>query len=167
MGAKSEIQTVSSRVNEMVRQRENRSNLRDLMNRFVGDNKQMLLRTNRVLVYEGFLWKVRKYKIKYYFHLFSDIITYSNINKNGLFNVHRIIDLHKIAVIDLPNIDENINKKNKKSKKKYDAKIWHRFLLKTNEKTFEVMTENDQEKQNWILLLEAAISRLTDGDNDK
>merc|ERR1711991_286545 len=72
--AKSEIQTVSSRVNEMVRQRENRSHLRELINRFTGDNKQQLLRSNRVLVYEGFLYKVRKYKIKYYFHLFSYII---------------------------------------------------------------------------------------------
>merc|ERR1712129_10450 len=58
---------------------------------------------------------------------------------------------------------ENINNKKKKKKsknKKYDAKIWHRFLLKTNEKTFEVMTENEQEKLNWTLLIGAAISRL-------
>ena len=175
--AKSEIQTVSSRVNEMVRQRENRSHLRELINRFTGDNKDKLLRSNRVLVYEGFLYKVRKYKIKYYFHLFSDIIVYSNINNNGLFNIHRIIDLHKTAIVDLPNVDENSQAKNneklsskkkkdkslskKKNKKKnYKSKIWYRFLLKSQEKSFEILTENEQEKQNWMLLIKAAISRL-------
>ena len=55
----------------------------------------------------------------------------------------------------------------KRKKQKKNQKIWHRFLLKSADKTFEVMTENEQEKQNWILLLEAAISRLKDGDHDK
>ncbi len=114
-----------------------------------------MLRSNRVLVYEGFLYKVRKYKIKYYFHLFSDILTYSNINNNGLFNIHRIIDLNKIDIIDLPNIDK------RKRKTKNKIKIWYRFLLKSQQKSFEILTENQQEKQNWLLLIEAAISRLS------
>ena len=163
---------MSSRVNEMVRQRENRSNLRELVNKFCGDNKSQLLRSNRVLVYEGFLYKVRKYKIKYYFHLFSDIIVYSNINNNGLYNIHRILDLHKIAVVDLPNIDENAKNndkkkgKNKRKKKKYKTKIWYRFLLRSQEKSFELLTENEQEKQNWLLLIGAAISRLKNVNNN-
>eukprot|EP01084_Bolivina_argentea_P175672 304173_1 len=158
--AKSEIQTVSQRVNEMVRQRENRSNLAELMNRFCGAEASQLLRSNRVLVYEGFLYKVRKYKIKYYFHLFSDCMTYSNITNNGLFKIHRIIYLDKVAIIDLPNVDENEVKSNKKKKHKTMHKIWYRFLLKSQSKSFEILTENEQEKQNWTLLIRAAISRL-------
>eukprot|EP01083_Nonionella_stella_P122188 367516_1 len=158
--AKSEIQTVSQRVNEMVRQRENRSNLAELMNRFCGAEASQLLRSNRVLVYEGFLYKVRKYKIKYYFHLFSDCMTYSNITNNGLFKIHRIIYLDKVAIIDLPNVDENEVKSNKKKKHKTMHKIWYRFLLKSQQKSFEILTENEQEKQNWTLLIRAAISRL-------
>merc|ERR1719242_921256 len=99
--AKSEIETVSSRVNETVRQRENRSNLRDLVARFAGDGASRLLRSNRVMVYEGFLFKVRKHRIRYFFHLLSDLLLYSDLNKHGLSRIHRILDLHEVAVLDL------------------------------------------------------------------
>src|SRR5690606_25482912 len=101
---KLEINNVSKRVNEMIRQRENRQSLKELKDRFIGRGKELLLQNNRVLIYQGFLTKVRRYKIRYYFHLFNDILVYSELTSNNGYKLHRIIQLNESNIKDLPSL---------------------------------------------------------------
>ena len=100
----------------------------------------------RVLVHEGMLRKQSKRKKMhhYHFHLFNDLLLYSEVNASGKFVLHRSMPLVTCRVDALETDVESIR--------------LHKFKVSSAEKSFQVLASNAHERQTWLAKIQDAIN---------
>ena len=100
----------------------------------------------RVLVHEGMLRKQSKRKKMhhYHFHLFNDLLLYSEVNASGKFVLHRSMPLVTCRVDALEKDIESIR--------------LHKFKVSSAEKSFQVLASNAHERQTWLTKIQDAIT---------
>merc|ERR1711971_383264 len=115
----------------------------------------------------------------YYFHLFSNVLTYSSkrLGTTKQFTLKRHIYLYNMHVIDQSNVStdsasKNSKKKKKKNRKTLTIKYWEEFNLERMQqcenmdaieddddiKTFSLIFDTIKTKETWYLLLNNLIN---------
>ena len=146
--ALSEVNDAAVHLNETIRRRENREKLSELSERWVaGSREQLDLEEGdvpRVLVREGELSRMtRRGSTVYHFHLFSDLLLYSESTVKG-FKLHRRVDLSdRVSVKDRGHSDAEP----------------HAILVSSPQKSFVVCAKTDAEKQDWLTDLTRCIQQ--------
>lgn len=100
--------------------------------RFDG-GKVALTKEGRVLVKEGILTRVTRRGMRaFYFHLFNDLLLYSNVLKNGMYNLRQSFELQFVSVAE-------------------PAESSPPFALQINtpQKSFVVVCESKEDKLSW------------------
>ncbi|CAJ0953904.1 unnamed protein product, partial [Mesorhabditis belari] len=101
----------------------------------------------RALLAEGVLLKMCRKKIKERkFFLFNDMLVYAKIAGHELYYAQRTIPLKTLDVEDV--IDT------------FKDTLKHAWIVKSPEKSFVLIAENEDEKQHWFLNLKACIRLL-------
>jgi hypothetical protein len=144
-----EVNKSAHLINETIRAREEKQFLAKLSTKFtIGTGSDVnLVATGRKLLYEGTLIKVCRRDLReYYFHLFSDMITYSKIKgiketNNETYKLHRKLVLSATNVVD---VNDEIAEKNK---------VQFAFQIVSQQKSFMVSAPTLESKQKWIDLL--------------
>ena len=147
-----EVNKSAHLINETIRAREEKQRLVKLSTQFaLGTGSDVnLVATGRTLLHEGSLIKVCRRDLReYYFHLFSDIMTYSKKrgtkeNNNETFKLHRRLELLATDVVD---VDDETASKNK---------VKHAFQIVSQQKSFMVSAPTLESKKQWIDLLKKA-----------
>lgn len=68
--------------------------------RFAG-GKVSLVKEGRMLIKEGILSRITRRGVRsFYFHLLSDLLLYSDVLKNGTYNLHHSFELHFVSVVE-------------------------------------------------------------------
>jgi len=146
--ALSDITDVLKHINEAVRLRERRLELR----MFVQDNffgRPDLIRNCRSFVHCGNLTKNRRTKKPYKFFLFSDILVYGDeALKRDKVNVHRVLPRENMVVTNPEK--ESLN-----------------FMIKGQSKAFEVIAPDRKTKEKWLDLLDKEVRRGLDNARNK
>ena len=149
LGALAQVNDAAVHINESIRRRENREKLNELTERFVTASRDLLdlMDTDvpRQLLREGELIRMtRRGKAVFYFHLFDDLLLYSESTVKG-FKLHRRVDLSdRCTVSDRGNSDAEP----------------HAVLISSPQKSFVVCAKSEQEKQEWLSDLTSTISKL-------
>lgn len=79
---------------------ESKDKLTKLEARFAG-GKVVLAKDSRMLVKEGILTRITRRGMRsFYFHLFNDLLLYSDVLKNGTYNLHHSFELHFVSVVE-------------------------------------------------------------------
>lgn len=147
----SEMATVTQQIMAM-------THLTKIERRFMDGVK--LVMKGRTLVHEGKLTKLsRKAKRKYHFHLFNDILMYSQV-KGGKFQLHRALQLHACAVtVSDEQLEEGSRPLSRRERKKL-ASAALTFEIASAEKTFQVIAANAADKAKWVRLLRKNIASI-------
>ena len=134
-----EVNDAAVHLNETIRRRENREKLSELSERWVAGSREALDLCEgdvpRVLVREGELTRMtRRGSTVYYFHLFTDLLLYSESTVKG-YKLHRRVDLSdRVSVQDRGHSDAEP----------------HAILLTSPQKSFVVCAKTDADKRDWL-----------------
>ena len=109
--------------------------------------KPGLVEQGRRLVFEGELRKVsRNRNHKYYFHLFNDLLIYSERSgTTGKYTLHRKMDLRSVDAIDNAQVQQATE---------------HAFEIKSAEKSFQVIAPSKKLKYQWLTQVHNCIADL-------
>jgi hypothetical protein len=130
-------------INETIRARENRENCAILEKRFTTKLNLAEGVHARYVVKEGVLARVTRHGLKdYYFHLFSDILLYSEERIDKTFKLHRRIELTNASVQD----------------KCHTADEPNAFSVSSTEKSFVCCAGDLTSKNGWLALLQETIA---------
>ena len=148
MGALAQVNDAAVHINESIRRRENREKLSELTERFVAGSRDALdlLDTDvpRQLIREGELTRItRRGSTVYYFHLFNDLLLYSEDTVKG-YKLHRRVDLSDRCSI--------------KDRGNTDAEPWA-ILIASPQKSFVVCAKSEQEKRDWLVDLTQCVTK--------
>eukprot|EP01083_Nonionella_stella_P153011 491105_1 len=135
--ATSEMKVTALGINEAIRKHDGLKEVADLEKQFRGEPN--LVGPNRFLVHSGVMNKLNRRggHDQYMFHLFTDIITYSQQLQSG-FKLHRKLDLANMKVV--------------KTSAKTDA-----FTLESASKSFTVFVETPEAKKIWLEKIEQTL----------
>lgn len=111
--------------------------LAELQKKFYSDIH--LVANRRSLIREGVLRKLTRHGPRsYHFHLFTDIIIYSDSTPVG-FKIHRVINLNTVQVEDTDFASV-----------RQDCQFSYAFKFLSREKSFVILAQSKEEKQKWL-----------------
>ena len=168
--AVAEVDKAAHKINETIRAREEKQKLAKLQTQFTSNSEINLVATDRKLLLEGQLIKVCRRDLReYYFHLFSDIMTYSkrkggddtatgkdfssgslNSEKDATYKLHRCLDLAATTVVDVIASDAEKNK------------VKYAFQIVSQQKSFMVSASTEKLKQQWMATISKAATSASD-----
>tara|TARA_B110000208_G_scaffold153095_1_gene185212 strand:+ start:144 stop:4763 length:4620 start_codon:yes stop_codon:yes gene_type:complete len=149
-----QVREAATHINETLRQRERRDELAELSLQFTEGVD--LVRKGRYFVKQGALDRVRistsrglsnKKTLHYVFHLFNDMLTYSEVAKQGKLQLHRMIQLETCEV--LRGVDDSGGAP---SSTGVDTTCC--FQVRSPEKSFVVIAEDAESCEEWVAAIE-------------
>eukprot|EP00002_Diphylleia_rotans_P023236 TRINITY_DN4567_c0_g1_i7.p1 TRINITY_DN4567_c0_g1~~TRINITY_DN4567_c0_g1_i7.p1 ORF type:complete len:645 (-),score=139.09 TRINITY_DN4567_c0_g1_i7:560-2494(-) len=126
-----QVKIVASRVNEAIREQENRNRILDIQNKLNGDVQ--LVDPHRRFVKEGTLIKsCRKEDKKRTFFLFNDLMLYAQRQPDGRLKVSQKIDMNELSITDDASTD------------------YQGFHIRSAKKSFLVKADSETDKEAWM-----------------
>jgi len=142
-----QIEDIAIYVNEAIREKENQDKLLRIQQSLVGSKIPEIVNLRRKFIREGVLVKMcRREPKRRYFFLFNDMLLYGtaneSVNSKITYQYHRALGLDKFRVDDI--IDPSNTENNA-------------FQVLSNQKSFTVYAESEEEKIAWMTDINKAI----------
>eukprot|EP00002_Diphylleia_rotans_P015717 TRINITY_DN3046_c0_g4_i3.p1 TRINITY_DN3046_c0_g4~~TRINITY_DN3046_c0_g4_i3.p1 ORF type:complete len:465 (+),score=82.54 TRINITY_DN3046_c0_g4_i3:80-1474(+) len=135
------VKDVANRVNEGIREQENRNAILDIQNWF--NPPLQLVESHRKFVKSGVLWKVcRKERKKRFFILFSDIFLHCKRQGENVYSLSQQIKL---------------------SESLFEEKVSTEplgFAIRSPKKSFIMVSADEADRDDWVALMKKTISKL-------
>eukprot|EP00002_Diphylleia_rotans_P037979 TRINITY_DN8568_c0_g2_i1.p1 TRINITY_DN8568_c0_g2~~TRINITY_DN8568_c0_g2_i1.p1 ORF type:complete len:601 (+),score=105.30 TRINITY_DN8568_c0_g2_i1:173-1975(+) len=126
-----QVKEVASKVNDAIKEQENRNRILDIHSKFNGELQ--LVDPHRRFILEGSLVKVcRKDDRRRHFYLFNDLLIYGQRNSDGTMKLSQKIGMHELSVTD------------------DTSEEYHGFVINSSKKSFVAKADTLSEKETWI-----------------